>query len=164
MTNIILLKDIFELLSYIAVVGGIPLALYNYIRTKKKEQLDRDYGTYNALDEKYIEFQKLCLQYPYLDVFDVQDVNPVKLNEQQKKEELIAFTMLFSIFERAFLMYYDASDIIKKKQWSGWNEYIREYCSRDNFKSAWRISRTTFDTDYQNFMERTIQASNKEKV
>ena len=26
--------------------------------------------TYNSLDEKYLEFQKLCLEFPYLNVFD----------------------------------------------------------------------------------------------
>jgi len=156
MENIIFLKDILEILAYISFIFAIPWALIEFFRTKRKEQLDREYGTYDALDQKYLEFQRLCLEYPYLDVFDIPDAKPVKLNKQQKKEELIAFTMLFSIFERAYLMYYDQSTEIKKKQWSGWKEYIIKYCNRENFRRAWKISGNTFDADFQMFMQELI--------
>ena len=143
---------ILQMLSYASVLLGIPLALLQYFLVKRREKRDREYGTYNALDERYLEFQKLCLQHPYLDTFDVPDAKPETLSDQQKKEELIVFTMLFSIFERSFLMYYDQSTEIKRKQWSGWDEYIRSYCARPNFRAAWLKSGTTFDTDYQAYM------------
>ena len=91
------------------VIIGFPLGLIRYFNTKKREQKDREYGTYNALDDKYVEYQLLCLKYPYLDIFDVKDTNSIKLDEKQKKEELIVFTILLSIFERAYLMYSDKS-------------------------------------------------------
>ena len=99
------------------VILGSPLAYFQYIRTSRKERRDREYGTYNALDEKYLEFQKLCLEHPYLNIFDIPDKEPQKLNEKQEKEELILLTMLFSIFERAYLLYSDQTSAIKKKQW-----------------------------------------------
>ena len=146
------LKDVFELLSYAAVVVGVPAGLLQYFLTVKKEQQDREYGTYNALDEKYIEFEKLCLQRPYLDVFDIPDKVPAALTEPQKKEEVIAFTILFAIFERAYLMYSDGSTAIKQRQWSGWDEYIRRFCKRENFRRAWVLSGNTFDTTFQHYM------------
>lgn len=152
-----LFKAILETLSYIAVVLGIPIAVVEYKRTKKKEQLDRDYGTYNALDDKFIEFQKLCLQYPYLDVFHLSDEKPVALTGQQIKEELIALTWLISIFERAFLMYSHASNEAKEKQKPGWDMYINEYCKRKNFIAAWNKAGGAFDTEFVKYIEDTIK-------
>lgn len=145
-------KDLFETLSYIVVLIGIPIGVYQYIGAIKKEQQDREYGTYNALDEKYIDFQRLCFDHPELDIFDIPDSNPNSLNQQQHKQQLIAFTMLFSIFERAFLMYHDQSTDIKARQWVGWEVYIKGYCKRTNFKKAWEVSGATFDTDFEQYM------------
>ena len=59
-----------DILNKVIVILGAPLAYIQYLRTKRKEKRDREYGTYNALDEKYLEFQKLCLEHPYLNIFD----------------------------------------------------------------------------------------------
>lgn len=147
-----LIKDYLETCSYIVVLLGVPVAIYQFVRATQKEAADREYGTYNALDEKYIEFQKICFDHPALNIFDISDRAPKELSEEEKKQELIAFTVLFSIFERAFLMYHDQDSDIKARQWTGWNDYILSYCSRKNFRDAWGISGQTFDTKYQEFM------------
>jgi hypothetical protein len=145
-------KDIAEFLSYVAVVIGVPLALLQYRMTVRKEQEDREYGTYDALDEKYIEFLKLCLSHPYLDIFDVPDKAPVELSPSQRKQELMAFFILFSILERSYLMYSDQSTIIKKRQWTGWEDYIGGYLRRPNFRMAWENYGAQFDSEFQNYM------------
>lgn len=150
-------KDILEALSYLVVLLGVPVGLFQYFRAVKKEQLDREYGTYNALDEKFLEFQNMCLAHPDLDIFDVPDKKPGTLTAEQQKKELIAFTILFSIFERAYLMYHDQSTAIKQKQWTGWDEYIRDFCRRENFKRAWRESGATYDKDFEEYIRRFMQ-------
>jgi hypothetical protein len=157
MKTLVLYKDVLESLSYIAILLGIPVGIFQYYRAKKREQLDREYGTYNSLDEKYLEFLNLCFQYPHLNIFDIRDQSPSRLDNQQIKQELIAFTILFSIFERAYLMYHDQSTETKRKQWSGWEEYVGDYCVRENFRSAWSISGKTFDMDYQSYMEKRMK-------
>ena len=149
--------DYLDAISKIVVILGLPLAYIQYLRTKRKEKRDREYGTYNALDEKYLEFQKLCLDHPYLNIFDIPDSTPKELDEKQHKEELILFTMLFSIFERAYLLYSDQNSTIKKKQWVGWDSYIISYCERQAFLKAWKISGTTFDTDFEKYMENNFK-------
>ncbi|MEX5281947.1 hypothetical protein [Nitrospira tepida] len=108
-------KDILEELSFLIVLVGVPIGLIQYFRAVKKEQIDREYGTYNALDEKFLEFQNMCLAHPDLDIFDVPDKTPGTLTAEQQKKELIAFTILFSIFERAYLMYHDQSTAIQQR-------------------------------------------------
>jgi len=158
MNYFLMVKDICEVLSYLAVIVGIPIAIHQYRQAKKKEQADREYGTYNALDEKYLEYQSICLEHPELDIFDIGDSTAPTLSEQQKKEELIAFTFLFSIFERAYLMYNDQSTRVKKRQWSGWEEYIESYCKRDNFRRAWQTSGNTFDSEFQKYMKKQLRS------
>jgi hypothetical protein len=150
--SLAVLKDVLEALSYVAVIVGFPIALYQYRRKTMKEQSDREYGTYNALDEKYLEFLVVCRDNPRLDIFDIPDAVPVELDATERKQELIAFTMLISIFERAFLMYHDQHDSVRGKQWSGWHAYVRDYCQRANFRRAWTHAGDQFDTDFQKFM------------
>ncbi|GAP05371.1 MAG TPA: hypothetical protein DEQ80_10460 [Anaerolinea thermolimosa] len=150
------IKDLFELLSYVAILLGIPTGLYQYYRSVKKEQQDREYGTYNALDEKYLQFLKLCFENPELDVFEVPDAAPQPLNETQKKQELIALTMLLSICERAYLMYSDQSTAVKRRQWSGWDGFIRDYCRRENFRRALARAGEGFDLGFQAYIRRVL--------
>ncbi len=149
-------SDCLEIANKCVVLLGLPLAYFQYRKNVKKERRDREYGTYNALDEKYLEFQKLCLDHPNLNIFDIPDSEDKILTKKETKEELILFTMLFSIFERAYLLYSDQNTSIKKKQWNGWDSYIRTYCERDNFLYAWEISGSTFDTDFERYMKGII--------
>ena len=149
-------KDLLELISYAAVILGVPVALTQYIRATRKEQRDREYGTYDALDEKYLQFQRLCLAHSRLDVWDIPDPKRQELSPQELKQECLLFTILFAIFERAFLMYSDMSSEVKRRQWQGWDKYIRAYCSRTNFRDAWKVSGSTFDTDFEEYMRRVL--------
>jgi hypothetical protein len=156
-------KELLEALSYVAILLGIPAALWQYHRAVRKEALDREYGTYNALDEKYLHFQQLCLDHPELDIGDLPDETPHELDASQKKQELIGFTMLFAIFERAYLMYHDQSRELQKRQWEGWQAYIDDFCVRHNFRAAWEENGVTFDTRFMEFMkERLARAESTE--
>jgi hypothetical protein len=98
------------------------------------------------------------LAHPDLDIFDLPDKIPGSLTAEQEKKELIAFTILFAIFERAYLMYHDQSTAIKQKQWTGWDEYIQEFCRRENFRRAWRESGATYDKDFEQYIQQFIQS------
>ena len=70
---------------------------------------------------------------------------------------MVDVRLLRDILERAFLMYHDQSTEIKRKQWSGWEEYIHDYCQRKNFRAAWHIGGSQFDSDFQNYMKKALQ-------
>ena len=150
------IKDILELLSYLATVLGIPIAIYLFYHEKRRERISREIEAYSATHETYLEYLKLCLDNIDLDVFDIPDEHPVALSAEQKKRELIVFCMLIGIFERAFLMYKDQSTYIKKKQWSGWNNYMIDWSSRKNFRKDWAILRGQFDIEFVEHMDRLI--------
>lgn len=151
------LTNFFALLSYITVILGIPLGLYQFIKASRKEQKDREESVYHVLDERYLEFQRLCLQYPYLDVFDIPDNVPVALTEQQKKEELILFSWLLSLLERAYLLQSKRDPLSLQKQWGGWKDYIDSYCQRKNFQAAWKVIGEMWDPRFELFINEMIK-------
>ena len=53
------LTDYFQVAAHIVTILGLPLAIFLYYQEKKKGRRDREYGTYNALDDKYIQFLDL---------------------------------------------------------------------------------------------------------
>src|SRR5262245_11715008 len=107
---------------------GIPVAIAVYVINKRQERLEREYGTYNALDEPYIDYLELCLDNPDLDVSDIPLQGRGAPTPVQQYRELLMFSILISIMERAYLMYQDKSDIIRKSQWEGWSAYIADWC------------------------------------
>jgi len=145
-----------QMISYIINILGFPLAIYVFLKEKKKERHDREYGTYNALDDKYVHYLELCLKHSDLDIFDVPLHDGVEQSPIQKRQEEILFTILISILERAFLMYKDQSTRLKKRQWTGWVAYMHDYGSRENFRRAWIKLGGQFDSDFVDFMNSHI--------
>lgn len=87
-------KDAFELLSYVVVVLGGPVAIWHYIRATRREQDERlrerrdcERAVYDALDERYLDYLRLCLEHRALDIFDLPDAHPVPLSPEQRKPE-----------------------------------------------------------------------------
>jgi hypothetical protein len=141
---------IFNLISSVALIFGVPVALIQYYQASKKEAEDREYGTYDALDSKYMDFQKLAFDFPELNLFEVPNEFEVELTDAQKKKQLIAYAMLYKILERAFLMYRDQANDIKKKQYEGWQSYIDTYLTRESFQDALSYFFGGYDTDFEN--------------
>jgi hypothetical protein len=148
-----------QIAANVTVILGFPIIVIRYFRATRKEAKDREYGTYNALDDKYLEFQRICLANPRLDIFDIPLTATPENTPEEKAQELVAFTFLMSVFERAYLMYQEQRPGIRIRQWLGWHEYIESYCRRENFRQAWKVSGKTFDGNFQAFMDHLIKST-----
>lgn len=142
------LLKLLEITNHLITVFGVPAAIYVFLREQKLMRREREYGTYDALDNKYIELQQLCLQHPELDVFDTPYESPPHLTPEQKKQEEAICLIRLSIFERAYLMYKRSSLSNRKEQWDGWNTEIREWFERPNFVRCWKEHSPYFDSDF----------------
>lgn len=145
-------NSVFELISYLVVVLGVPTGLYQYVMAKRREREDRELRIFDAVNASYLEFQRLCLEFPHLDVFDIPDDAPAALTPLQVKEELVAFSVLFSIFERAYLLYADHPTRITEGQWQGWHAHICGYFRRANFRRAWSLGASSYDPRFNAYM------------
>lgn len=134
-----------EIATNIITILGVPVAFYIYLKEQALQREEREYGTYDALDDKYIDLQKLCLQYPYLDIFDTPFDKPNKLTAEQQKQEEAILLIRISIFERAFLMYQREVSKARTNQWEGWEIEIKEWLQRSNFKAIWDVHKDYFD-------------------
>jgi hypothetical protein len=76
--------------------------------------------------------------------------------DKKRKQEMVAHAILFSLFERAFLMFYQQEDQFRLRQWSGWKHFLNDFIRREAVRSAWRLCRETYDTDFQKFMDAKI--------
>jgi hypothetical protein len=151
------LNEIVEIFSYIATILGIPIAIILFINEKRKERRDREYGTYHALDEKYHDYLKLCMENPELDLYDRPIEKKVQLTAEQKIRQYAMFEILVSLLERAFLMYHDQASSIKKAQWEGWNLYMQDYARSSTFGELWKLRGTEFDEDFTNHMNKIFE-------
>lgn len=141
-----------EIASSLTALLGIPVAIYIYLQEKKRERKEREYGTYNSLDDKYIEFLNLCLNNTDLDIYHIEKFSNKKRTAEQNNREIIIFEILISILERAFLMYRDQSSKIKQEQWVGWVMYMEDWLKRENFQKAWKKLGYQWDDNFEKHM------------
>lgn len=147
------LAETLELASYVVVVLGVPTGIFQYVQAKRREREDRERHIFDAISASYVEFQHLCLERPWLDVFDIPDEQPATLTPLQQKEEAIAFAVLLSIFERAYLLHSEHPSPITSGQWREWDAHIRGYFQRANFRRAWRQGSSSYDPRFVTYME-----------
>ncbi|MCI0640088.1 MAG: hypothetical protein L0Y72_15565 [Gemmataceae bacterium] len=147
-----------QIIYYVAMSIAGPLALIAYLKVKETERLEKEYKTYDELDNRFFEYQKLALEYYDLDMLDVPNNDPSLAFDKKRKQEMVACSILFSLFERAYLMFSKQGDIFRKSQWTGWKRFLDDFIRRDNIRTAWQISKETYDTAFQAFMDAKIVA------
>jgi hypothetical protein len=145
------LKAMLDIAVAVVNLIGVPVGIVLYLLTKRRERREREYGTYNSLDEKYIDYLKMCIQHPNLDVFDLAKIN-YKPTPELHWQELQVFSILIAILERAFLMYKDKSRATRAAQWTGWDAYAKDWASRRNFHAAWDKIKGQFDAGFEKYM------------
>jgi hypothetical protein len=147
-----------QIIYYIAMSIAGPLAVIAFLQVKKSERLEKEYKTYDELDNRFFEYQKLALEYYDLDILDVPNNDPSLAFDKKRKQEMVAYAILFSLFERAYLMFSSQADTFRERQWSGWKRFLNDFIRRESVRTAWQLSKETYDTDFQAFMDRKIAA------
>ncbi|HKX55754.1 MAG TPA: hypothetical protein VJN01_06625 [Xanthomonadales bacterium] len=122
-----------ELLSYVVTVIGLPMAILVFIWEQRKERLNEQDAVYESISEKYQEFLRVVLDHPDLHLFSM--AKTPALSDEQRERMLIMFSMLIALFERAYvLMYEDGLSGAKLRRWRSWEDYMHEWCAREDFR------------------------------
>jgi hypothetical protein len=151
------IKDIAQIIFYLSLSISGPLAVYEYLKMRKTERQAREFKVYNELDNRLFEYQKLALLHPDLNILDMPSDNRTVAEDRKRRQALIVHAMLFSLFERAYLMFRHQTTLFKDKQWSGWKLFLEDLLQRHDIQVAWHASKHTFDKDFQAFMEEKIR-------
>lgn len=158
--------EVLSALANVATVLGVPIFLVSYMSNLAAERKRAEYGTYDALDEKYVEFQRLAVQYPRLDIADTHmPPSDGELSAEDIAVRRTLYQILIATFERAYLMYKDKSDQIRRRQWQGWDKYVESYCDRQAFVDAFFNGSApsasyspTFALDFEAYMKKKFAA------
>jgi hypothetical protein len=127
--------ETWELLSYVVTVVGLPLAICVYLLERRKERENEEEEIYQLLSDNYQDFLKVALENPDLKLFTGEEI--ADLTPEQRERRMIVFSMLVSLFERAYLLLYeDDMSPKERRRWRSWEDYMREWCSRSDFRSA----------------------------
>lgn len=150
------IKRATELLSLISIAISLPVGLYQLRSQYVKETELLIEKTYDDLDQRYIDFQKLCLQYPDLDVYDKPLPNPKRLTDQERIQQKLLYTIVLSMLERAYVSFHSHDMPTRRYQWKGWDEYADSFLSRPAFREVWAEVGSEFDTRFQEYMNTKV--------
>ena len=124
--------ETWEMLSYIVTVFGLPLAILAFLLEQRKERENEEEEVYQQLSDAYNGFLKLVIANPDL---ELRSLTPTQnLDNEQRERKQVMFEILISLFERAYLLAYE-DDMSNKqlRRWRSWDDYMREWCRREDF-------------------------------
>lgn len=126
--------ETWELLSYVVTTIGFPAAIFAFLYEQKKERDSDEEEVYQLLSDNYQDFLKILLDNPDLRLFSSGQTRDFSI--EQRERMVIIFNMLISLFERAFLLLYEPRMSSKQaRRWSSWEDYMREWCRREDFRA-----------------------------
>lgn len=127
--------EVWEMLSYVVTVVGLPLAIFVFLFDQRKERANEEDEVYQSLSDNYQDFLKVVLENPDLRL--ISTLSTPNLSDEQRERMMVIFDMLISLFERAYLLLYDPPmSENATRRWRSWEDYMHEWCTRDDFRAA----------------------------
>lgn len=150
------MREQWELASYIVTVLGLPLAIGIFLWQERNERTNEEEQGYQLLSDAYNDFLKTVLAHPDLRLRAHEPLpNP---SPEQNERMLVIFDMLISLFERAYLVAYKENmNQQERRRWNSWDDYMREWCRRDDFYNALALLLRGEDPDFQAYIRRVAQ-------
>jgi hypothetical protein len=154
--------NVVEFSFYLVESFALPFAILVFVFERRKERIADQEELYQRLSDEYTNFLKLVLDNADLQLLSKQA--PLKeLSEEQKERRLALFGILVSIFERAYILVYEEKmDRQTKRLWSSWEDYMREWCLRPDFRKALPELLEGEDPEFQQYIEKVAQESSPE--
>jgi len=121
-----------ETASFVVTVFGLPFAIFLFLYEQRRERDSEDEEAYQLLQNAYNDFLKIVLDNPDLQLRST--AKRLDLNDEQRERKLIIFEMLIALFERAYIVSYEP-DLkgVALRRWNSWNDYMHEWCRREDF-------------------------------
>ena len=151
----------FEFLSYVVTVVGLPFALVVFLLEQRKERLNDQEEIFQRLSDEYREFLKLVLDNADLQLLR-QEGARADFTEEQKERRLAIFGILISLFERAHLLVYEEKmDKQTRRLWQSWEDYMREWVRRADFRGALPSLLEGEDEEFTKYIRQLAEAEKK---
>lgn len=144
------------LLSNIVTVFGFPLAIYVFMHQQRKERESAEEEVYVSLSDAYADFLRLVIANPDLRLRSAPATpNPT---EEQRERMLLIFDILIGLFERAYILTYEPGMSDKKlRRWHSWEDYMREWCRREDFRALLPELLQGEDQEFEDYIRRIAE-------
>ena len=124
-----------EALSYLVTIVGLPFAIGVYAIDRRRERQNAEEEIFLRLSDEYADFMRLVIDNADLHLLSAAPKGA--LNEEQQERKRALFAILVSLFERAYvLVYEDAMSRQQARLWQSWEDYMHEWCRREDFRAA----------------------------
>ncbi|MBI1385517.1 MAG: hypothetical protein GC150_11460 [Rhizobiales bacterium] len=123
-----------EALSYLVTILGFPVAILVFLNEERRQRRNEASELHRNLSEEYDNFLRLTLDNADLLLMS-RSHPPATMTAEQSERRLIIFRMLVSLFEKAYIILYDDDmDRDARRRWLSWEDDMREWCRRDDFR------------------------------
>ena len=147
------LHEALELASFVVTVVGLPFAIGVFLFEQRRERENEEEEAYQLLSDAYNDFLRIVLGNADLQLRSTSALpNPTP---EQNERMLVIFDMLISLFERAYLVAHkERMSATESRRWNSWDDYMREWCRRDDFYNALPLMLRGEDAAFQAYIRR----------
>lgn len=125
-----------SMLSNVVTVFGLPLAIYVFALEQRKERRVEEAAIHQRLSDEYNNFLRLVIDNADLQLLSRGGVYG-ELSAEQAERKRAIFGILVALFERAFILVYEEDmDKQRRRLWQSWEDYMRDWCKRRDFREA----------------------------
>ncbi|WP_332775479.1 hypothetical protein [Polaromonas sp.] len=150
------MRDFWEFASFVVTALGLPFAIAFFAWEQRKERDNEDEEAYQLLSNAYNDFLKIVLAHPDLRLRTNEPLeNPTP---EQNERILVIYDMLISLFERAYIVAWSENmSEVEKRRWNSWDDFMREWCRRENFFNILPQLLRGEDPQFQQYILRLAQ-------
>jgi hypothetical protein len=155
--------DFWETASFVVTVFGLPFAIFLFLYEQRRERDSEDEEAYQLLQDAYNDFLKIVLDNPDLQLRSATTRDD--MTDEQRERTLIIFEMLIALFERAYIVSYE-EDLkgVALRRWNSWDDYMREWCRREDFYYLLPQLLRGEDPDFQAYIRRVANEEQGNKL
>jgi hypothetical protein len=144
-----------EMASNFATAIGLPVAIVVYWLQHQRDRIQREMETFSSVGSDYVQYLQTCLDHPIASIYSHGgDWGPPQSKDAAR--ESVLFEILICNLEAAFFLYKDQSTDLKRRQWSGWERYVRDWCRTQWFQDHWMGFDDSYDTEFGDVIRRVL--------
>jgi len=130
------IHQVAEFISFLAISATLFFGLWQYVSDSQEKGEREAEAIYDLVDQRFVEFLKLAVRYPDLDLYSVKapPESQAHLSETQKAQQKQLHTVLIDLLENAYIHYWKPKGVpkhiqveMRTKQWPGWEGYIKKF-------------------------------------
>ena len=150
------MRDAWEYASFVVTALALPLAIIFFALEQRKERDNEDEEAYQLLSDAYNDFLKVVLANPDLHLRTHEALEHP--TPEQNERTMIIYEMLISLFERAYIVAWrERMTEVEARRWNSWDDYIRDWCRRENFFNALPLLLRGEDPAFQKYILRVAE-------